>query len=205
MRKPEDYSHDPGEFESIAGAALVGYLGILTPDGYPRVVPLNFVNDGQVIYFHGAGGGEKFNVLKDSPRITFSIDIPYSVIPSYWISKTSAGGATMFFKSALVKGRCRIVEGLEEKIHALELLMKKYQPEGNYKPIRADDPAYQSLLDKTIVFRIDADRFDIKTKFHQKKSAEHKRKLIRLLEERNQGPDLATAALLKELIEPSRE
>jgi nitroimidazol reductase NimA-like FMN-containing flavoprotein (pyridoxamine 5'-phosphate oxidase superfamily) len=200
MDQSKDKSADSHEFEVVAGKALVGHLGINTPDGYPRVVPLNFVADGQIIYFHGAHHGEMCEVLKTEPKVTFSIDRPYSVIPSYWISKISAAASTMFYKSILVKGRAVVVDDIDEKIRALSLLTKKYQPEGGYRPIKEDEPAYNPILKNTMVYRIDTDRIDIRINFHQKKNSAHKKKLIHFLEERGQGPDIETAAILKEML-----
>ena len=201
MTRSEYKSSDPNDFEFIVTTALVGYLGIFTPDGYPRVVPLNFAADGETIYFHGANRGEKFEVLKAEPKVSFSIDIPYSVIPSYWTSKISAAAATMFFKSILIKGRAVVVTDIDEKIRGLRLITEKYQPEGGYRPIKSDEPAYNPILKNTMVYRIDPDQAELRVKFNQKKSSDYKRKLIRNLEERNQGPDLATAKILKKMLD----
>lgn len=185
----------------ISEKALVGQLGLLTQDGYPRVIPVNFIADGDIIYFHGAVHGEKFGLLSDGPPVTFSMYIPYSVIPSYWIAGDNAGGATMYFKSVLIKGRCLIADSAVEKVHALQLLMDKYQPEGGYLPITLENPDYRSLLEKTAVFRIEPDQIHLKVKFHQKKSREFKLAVIRHLEKRRRGPDLATAEVLRSMLE----
>lgn len=200
MRKSEYASGDHHDFEFLVTNALVGYLGILTQDGYPRVIPMNFAADGKIIYFHGATFGEKHEALKSGPKVTFSIDIPYSVIPSHWTSKISAGAATMLYKSTLIKGRCRIVDDVDKKVHALQLITNKYQPDGGYRPITADEPTYNPLLKNTAVFRIDADHIDIKVNFRQRKNPDYKKKIIRKLEERSQGPDLATAEILRKLL-----
>jgi len=201
MTRSEYETANPEEFRIIVETAPVGYLGILTPDGYPRVVPLNFVADGEIIYFHGANRGEMYEVLKEEPKVTFSIDLPYSVIPSYWTSKKSAGAATMFYKSALVKGRCRLVDTPDEKARILALLTARYQPEGGHDPIRHDSRTYKHILKATIVYRIDPDRVDVHVNFRQKKSDDYKRKLIRKLEERGRGTDLATAEIIHAMLE----
>jgi nitroimidazol reductase NimA-like FMN-containing flavoprotein (pyridoxamine 5'-phosphate oxidase superfamily) len=178
MRRSEYKSDDPAEYRFITETAEVGHLGFITPDGYPRVVPLNFVADSRVIYFHGATGGEKYEVLKANPKVTFNIDIPYSILPSYWTSKENAGTKTCLFKSVLIRGRCKVVDEDVECIKALNLLMERYQPEGRYKPISADEPIYANLLKTTAVFRIDAEQTDIKIKFPKNKPDEHKKMLI---------------------------
>jgi uncharacterized protein len=181
-------------------SALVGHVGIMTPDGYPRVVPMNFAADGNTIYFHGGIHGELFTVMSASPKVTFSVDIPYSVVPSYWTSQISAGAATMLYKSILIKGQGIIVFDPDEKIAALRLITEKYQPEGGYKPITRDEPTYHSLLKGTAVYRINPDRIDVRINLRQKKSVEYRRKLIERLEHRAQGPDLATADVIRNML-----
>jgi nitroimidazol reductase NimA-like FMN-containing flavoprotein (pyridoxamine 5'-phosphate oxidase superfamily) len=200
-----DYeTFDPGDFESVS-AVPVGSLGIMTDDAYPRVVPVNFVAVRRKVYFHGAAHGEKHRLLKASPPVTFSAYLPYSIIPSYWIHKDNAGGATMFFKSLLWRGRCRIVDDLEEKAGMLQRLMEKYQPEGGFVAVTAEEPQYRDLLGRTIVFRIDADRIHLRVKFHQKRDAAYKISLIHLLEQRRQGPDMATAKVLRGMLKQDQK
>jgi nitroimidazol reductase NimA-like FMN-containing flavoprotein (pyridoxamine 5'-phosphate oxidase superfamily) len=193
-------SDDHQAIDRVLSTAPVGHLGILTPDGYPRVVPLNYVSCGETIYFHGARHGEKYEVLQSGPKVSFNVDIPYSVIPSNWTSKSNAGTATMFYESVLIKGRCTIVENPDEKTMALQKLMEKFQPEGGYKPISNDEPIYQSLLSKTAIFRIEADQVDLKVKFNQDKSPEYKQMLILELEKRSEGMDLKTAEVLRTML-----
>lgn len=200
MTKTDDLSYLQEEFDTIVKAALVGHVGIMTPDGYPRVVPMNFAANGNNIYFHGGMHGELFTVMSSSPKVTFSVDIPYSVIPSYWTSQISAGAATMLYKSVLIKGRGVIVDDPDEKIAALRLITEKYQPEGGYKPITRDEPTYHSLLKGTAVYRITPDRIDVRINLRQRKSAKYRRKLIERLEIRAQGPDLATADVIRSML-----
>ncbi|MCP4568146.1 MAG: pyridoxamine 5'-phosphate oxidase family protein [FCB group bacterium] len=201
MRRTEHKCGDITEFETISSSADVGYLGLLTTDGYPRVIPVNFATEGETVYFHGAIEGEKYDLLKESPKVTFSMNLVYSYIPSYWTSKKSAGTATMFYKSALIKGRGSIVTDEQEKAFALNLLMKKHQPEGGYQPITADDPLYEHIFKATAIFRIDADQIDIKINFRKKKSREYNLGLIKNLENRGMGRDLATAAEIRKILE----
>ena len=201
MRRTEYQSDDKAQWRQIVTEAAVGYLGMITPDGWPRVVPMNFAAAvDRTIYFHGAAEGEKFTVLQESPKVTFSIDLAYSVIPSYWISKKNAGGATMYYKSALVKGRCVIVEDIDEKVAALKLLMEKYQNDGGYQDITADSKTYRGLLKATAIFRIDPEDIDIKINFRQKKSLDFHRKIIKNLTDRGTPLDLKTAEEIKKLI-----
>ncbi len=180
-------------FDQIVSEAEVGYLGIMTEDGYPRVVPVNFVSIDRVIYFHGAVEGEKYDLLKQSPKVTFSVDIPLSIIPSYWLSDKNAGGATHLFKSILIKGRGRIVNDDNARCFALQKLMEKYQPEGKFLPITSDEKEYDKVLSITAVFRIDADEVTIKVKLPIDKPEKFKHALIENLRQRGTVIDLKTA------------
>lgn len=188
MRRKKLESKDMAVFDQIVSEAEVGYLGIITKDGYPRVVPVNFVSIERVIYFHGAVEGEKFDILKGSPKITFSVDIPLSIIPSYWLSDKNAGGATHLFKSILVKGRCGIVNDQNARCIALQKLMEKYQPEGNFLPITPGEKEYEKILAITGVFRIDAEDVTIKVKIPTDKPS-----LVEHLRKRGTPIDLKTA------------
>ncbi|MFQ5500018.1 MAG: pyridoxamine 5'-phosphate oxidase family protein [Candidatus Zixiibacteriota bacterium] len=171
----------------------VGQLGIITDDGYPRVVPVNFVAEGTTVFFHGADEGEKFSVLIRNPKVTFSVSKPYSIIPSYWLAKDYACPATALYKSVQINGMIRIIDDLLEKARVLNLLMDKLQPEGGYKTIDPSEKMYAAALSKVQVFRIETEHFSAKSKFAQNKPESVRRELIVRLEQRNQGMDRVTA------------
>ncbi|MFH1699642.1 MAG: pyridoxamine 5'-phosphate oxidase family protein [Candidatus Zixiibacteriota bacterium] len=193
MRRKKLESKDMAVFDQIASEADVGYLGIMTKDGYPRVIPVNFISIDRVIYFHGAVEGEKYDLLVLTPRVTFSVDIPLSIIPSYWLSDNNAGGATHLFKSVLIKGRAGIVNDKNARCFALQKLMEKYQPEGNFLPITSGEKEYDKILLITAVFRIDADDVTIKVKLPTDKPEGYKLSLIENLRKRGTPIDLKTA------------
>jgi len=203
MRKHKLQSHDMAVYDEVMAAAEVGYLGITTPEGYPRVVPLNFTAVNRIIYFHGAVEGEKYGVLKTNPRVTFAVDVPYSVIPSYWLSSIGSTGATHYFKSVLIKGTGRIVHNDFERHGALQKLMEKYQPEGNFPEVTTQEEVYKSVMQRTAIFRVDPDHIDIKIKFCQNKPEPFQRALITKLEERGTPRDLRTAAEIRKMLDES--
>jgi nitroimidazol reductase NimA-like FMN-containing flavoprotein (pyridoxamine 5'-phosphate oxidase superfamily) len=193
MRRKKLESKDMAVFDQIVSEAEVGYLGIMTEDGYPRVVPVNFVSIDRVVYFHGAVEGEKYDLIKQSPKVTFSVDIPLAIIPSYWLSDENAGGATHLFKSILIKGRAGVVNDNNARCFALQKLMEKYQPEGQFLPIAPDEKEYDKILSITAVFRIDAENVTIKVKLPTDKPENYKLSLIDNLRKRGTAVDLKTA------------
>ena len=194
----------PGDLallEAISRHTDVGYLGIVTPDGYPRVVPVNFALLGDRIYFHGATRGEKFEVFQSEPKVTFCIAVPYAQLPSHWRSPEYACPATQYFKSVLIRGRGVLVSDTVEKATALQALMEKHQPEGKYRKITATEPLYTKAIPGVAIFRIDPDRIDIRTKFGDQLSRETRLKLIAKLRERREPMDLETAAEMEARLE----
>jgi nitroimidazol reductase NimA-like FMN-containing flavoprotein (pyridoxamine 5'-phosphate oxidase superfamily) len=191
-------------FEAIAGRAQVGYLGITTPDGYPRVVPVNFATVGDRVYFHGARTGEKYESLATGQNVTFCIAVPYSMIPSYWRSTDYACPATQYFESVLIRGRGVVVSDPAEKAKALQALMDNHQPEGGFKRIDPDDRLYTKAVAEVAIFRIDPDRIDFRTKFGDHLSAEIRRLIITKLKERNIGVDKITAREMERRLETSQ-
>lgn len=193
MRRHELESRDPLLFAELASRCEVGYLGLVTADGTPRVVPLNFAAVGQDIFFHGALAGEKFDLLRDSPRVSFMMALPYSVLPSYWFAKGYACPATHYFKSVDARGTCAPCEDVVQKARGLQALMEKYQPEGEFTPITADNPLYTKALRTVGVYRIAVASWTGKMKFGVNETEAMRWKMIDRLRERGEPRDLETA------------
>ncbi len=190
MRKDKFQITDLSRAEELYDE-MVGRVGITTTDGYPRIIPVNFVYLNKSFYFHGATAGEKFDLFKTNPKITFQIDKAYSVLPSNWFD--SGCNATICYKSVYMKANGFIVEDNTEKAVSLQALMEKHQDIGTFIPITANDPTYVKVMKATAIFRVDPIHIDIKFKFAQSYSKEIRQKLVNNLKERNEGDDLATA------------
>lgn len=200
MRRIESQIKDPSEVKRLAAACDVGFLGITDPDGYPRVVPVNFVLIGESIYIHGASEGEKYDRLKTGPKVSFSFIEPYSMIPSSWQSEEYACSATVFYKSVYMRGLGSIVDDPEEKAAALQALMEKHEPEGDFLAIRADEPLYAKALADVAIFKVVPDRVTTKFKFGQNLSETLRRSLIDKLRERGTDLDIRTAAEIEKTL-----
>lgn len=192
MRKTAYFSNNPEHYADLM-AETIGRVGLVTSDGYARIIPVNFVEENQAIYFHGALEGEKYDLFQQKPKITFQIEKTYALIPSYWLGEKNGCTATIFYKSLFARGNGLIVEDKAEKFEALQLLMEKDQGEGGYLPFHVDEPLYQKIIDQTGIYRLDLTMVDMKVKFGQNRSETVRRDLIAKLKERGQPLDLATA------------
>ena len=195
MRRRELASTDAALFAEIAARAEVGHFVIVTADGWPRAVAVNFCAVGQRIYFHGALAGEKHDAVArpGGARAGFTMNLPHSLIPSHWTAPGHACPATHFFKSVEIKGRCTLVDDPAEKAAALQALMEKYQPEGGFDPIDPGAARYAKALAGVGVYRIDPESWTGKVKFGQNEPTRLRRRFVEELRRRGRPEDLATA------------
>jgi len=197
MRRQDCENRDTRELEGVLARADWGTLGLVSAQGTPVLVPLNFVfHEGRII-FHGAKAGEKFGLIQESPQASFLVVEAYAQVPSYAFDPVNACPATQYFKSVLVKGRVEEVRDPVQKAGALEAMMKKLQPEGGYEPIQAESPTYQASLRGVAVFALTCEEVTGKFKLGQKLSSDARAKVEAVLEARGCPMDPETIALMR--------
>ena len=163
----------------------------LCNDNKPYSVPINFVKIEDNIYFHGGKKGKKMEFIKNNSFASFSVVQPYSMIQSYFSStENMACPATHFFKSIIIDGNIKIVDNYDEKVLALESLMKKLQPEGKYKPLNYE--VYKKVIDVTEVFKLIPTKLKGKIKLGQHLPKERFDMIIEHLEQRGSDIDKLT-------------
>ncbi|MDH4120677.1 MAG: pyridoxamine 5'-phosphate oxidase family protein [Deltaproteobacteria bacterium] len=202
MRRDEFETHGPQEIEALLTQAPIGQLGLALPQGGVRVVPVNFVYLEESIFFHGALDGEKFHAMAHGPRAAFSVDIPYALIPSHWMGRDYACPATQFFKSVHIQGKGGVVGNLDLAARVLNAIMRKYQPEGGYRPITLTDPLYKKALQEVAVYQLTVGSVSMKSKFGQNKSETLRRQLMARLAERNAPMDRETIVEIEKTLTP---
>jgi uncharacterized protein len=198
MRRREFEITDPQELATVLDAIEWGTLALVTPQGLPLQVPLNFVRLDGHLYFHGSPAGEKVATLRQNGAASFLVVDPHALLPSYFFDPDNACPATQFFKSVLVKGKARLVEDLGEKAKALQALMVKLQPEGKFEPIAVDNPRYQAALKGVAVIALSMDAVSGKFKLGQNLSTNLAGKVTELLEERQGPQDPRTIEAMKQ-------
>lgn len=192
MRRDDFLFTDDVFFNQVARNCQVGYLALITADGYPRSIALNFVATEKAIYFHGALAGEKFDIISTGTPVGFTMAWELSYIPSNWIGPEFACPATQLFKSVEIKGQCSVVTDLSEKAAGLQALMEKHQPEGNYLSFSPEEKMYKKALQHTGVFRVDMESWQGKARLYQEKPQDFQAKIISKLKERGLPVDLET-------------
>jgi len=122
-----------------------GRVASIDKDGYPQVIPMNFVYFNNAIYMHSHPFGEKLDNIRRNPQVGFEVDQHMCFLPSYYFHPTDASQADTLYISVVIKGRAEIVEGSEEKAKALNALMEKYQKEGRYEVLDAHMPVVEEV------------------------------------------------------------
>lgn len=105
--------------ESILVYGITGVLSVLTPEGYPYGVPVNYVYEDGVIYIHGASQGLKIESIRHEDKVSFCVIALDQVEPETFSTR---------YQSVIAFGKARILESQEEIDHALWIFSRKYNP-----------------------------------------------------------------------------
>ena len=158
-----------------------GRIASIDANGFPQIIPMNFVFTNDVIYMHSHIRGEKLENIKRNDKVGFEVDRSLEFLPSYFFDPTDASLADTLYISVVMKGTCTIVEDKEEKTLALNGLMKKYQPEGDYEPMNPK----MEVLNEVAVIKIIPNTMRGKYKIGQTLKREEKLELAENIFKRN--------------------
>ncbi|GED70531.1 pyridoxamine 5'-phosphate oxidase [Brevibacillus reuszeri] len=120
---------DKRKIEAFLQQARVGHLGMV--DGQlPYVVPLNFVWTNGKLYFHGATGGRRNQVMSANSEVCFTVCEEYGTITDPVPAKTDTA-----YMSVMVFGKAESVTDLDEATHMLQEMIHKYVPGYYNRPL----------------------------------------------------------------------
>ncbi len=186
---------DINEIYSILDNATYGTLA-LSKGITPYSVPINFVRVDNIIYFHGSKRGKKMEFLKHNKNVSFSVVESEAIIPSYFSSNNNlACPATTFFRSVIIEGVAEVVTEYNQKVLALNALMKKLQSEGKY--IDLSNSIYKKSIDATNIIKIVPYNIDAKAKLGQNLKKDRFNLIIKNLKKRGLKEDLKLINLMR--------
>jgi nitroimidazol reductase NimA-like FMN-containing flavoprotein (pyridoxamine 5'-phosphate oxidase superfamily) len=131
------------------------------------------------------------NIKRDS-KVGFEVDKNLEFLPSYFSDPDDASLADTFYISVVIKGNAKIVEDKDEKVHALNGLMKKYQPEGGYLPMTSD----MEVLEHTAVIKVIPKEMNGKYKIGQNMSKKDKIDIANKILEKNSSTARETLEIM---------
>ena len=158
-----------------------GRISSIDENGYPQIIPMNFVFINDVIYMHSHIRGEKLDNIRRNQKVGFEVDKSLEFLPSYFSDPTDASLADTLYISVVIKGNGSIVSDREEKTTALNGLIKKYQPEGGYEPIKPE----MDVLNEVEVIKIVPESLRGKYKIGQNMDMKSRIDLARQILQRN--------------------
>ena len=159
----------------------VGRISSIDENGYPQIIPMNFVFLNGFVYMHSHTRGEKIDNINRNNKVGFEVDRELEFLPSYFEDPKDASLADTLYISIVIKGKASLVTDREEKTLALNGLMKKYQPEGVYDPIQSA----MKVLDSVAVIKVIPDTLYGKYKIGQHMRTENRMDLAEKILKRN--------------------
>jgi nitroimidazol reductase NimA-like FMN-containing flavoprotein (pyridoxamine 5'-phosphate oxidase superfamily) len=121
MRRQELEITERAEIESIIAEAQVCRLAMCDGDR-PYMVPLSFGYSGNTLYFHCATEGRKLDVLGKNSNVCFEMDVEVDVKRG-----DTACEFGMNYRSVIGFGTASILDDTDQKIEALDVIMKHYK------------------------------------------------------------------------------
>ena len=158
-----------------------GRIASIDDNGFPQIIPMNFVFINDSVYMHSHIRGEKLDNIRRNQKVGFEVDKSLEFLPSYFSDPADASLADTLYISVIIKGNAGIVSDKEEKTNALNGLMEKYQPEGGYEPIRSD----MDVLKEVEVIKIVPESLRGKYKIGQNMDMKSRIDLAKKIFERN--------------------
>ena len=120
MRRKEKEITEASAIEAIIKKSLVCRLA-LSDGNFPYIVPLCFGYRDKVLYFHGSLKGKKIDIIRKNQNICFEFDINTEIVKA-----EDACHWSMKYKSVIGFGKAVLLEDLDEKRKALNIIMSQY-------------------------------------------------------------------------------
>ncbi len=159
----------------------VGRISSIDVNGFPQIIPMNFVFLNDAVYIHSHVKGEKLDNISKNNKVGFEVDRELEFLPSYFEDPSNASLADTLYISVVIKGHASLISDRDEKTLALNGLMEKYQPEGCYDPLQSD----MRVLDAVSVIKIIPQTLHGKYKIGQNMNSEDRMNLAQKILKKN--------------------
>ena len=170
----------------------VGRISSIDVDGFPQIIPMNFVFRNDAVYMHSHVKGEKLDNISQNNKVGFEADRELEFLPSYFEDPHNAALSDTLYISIVIKGTASFVSSREEKTMALNGLMEKYQPEGFYDPLKSD----MRVLDAVSVIKIIPQKLHGKYKIGQHMNSNDRMVLAKKILEKNSATAKTTLKIM---------
>ncbi len=128
-RVPARGVYDRRSIDAILDEALIAHLGF-AHDGHPFVIPMLHARVGDLVYVHGSAASRTIRTLTSGVPATLTVTLVDGVVLA-----RSAFHHSVNYRSVVVLGHARPVEGPDERLRALEALTERLVP-GRWAEVR---------------------------------------------------------------------
>ncbi len=135
--KPERMTTEAAARDILKSCNL-GTLSMITPEGLPYGVPINYYYDeaANALYLHCALKGKKIECLQSHPEVSFSVYKNPVIIEERF---------TTHYDSAIVTGRAEMLTEPEERRGALTALSMALAPNGAHRLAEVVDKYWNAV------------------------------------------------------------
>jgi uncharacterized protein len=153
-RVPARADYDRATIDAILDEALVGHLGFAV-DGQPYVIPTLHARVGDEVYVHGSAASRMVTMLGAGIPACLTVTLVDGLVLA-----RAAFNHSMNYRSVVVLGRARLVEGADERAAALEAFTERLVP-GRWDEVR---PPTRQELKGTRVLALSLDEASAKVR-----------------------------------------
>jgi nitroimidazol reductase NimA-like FMN-containing flavoprotein (pyridoxamine 5'-phosphate oxidase superfamily) len=132
-RLPDKARYDEAAVHAVLDAGLVAHAGFVQ-DGAPVVIPMLYAREGATLLLHGAGKARVMKLLASGAPVCVNVTLLDGIVAA-----RSAFNSSMNYRSAVVFGRGRVIEGEAARLHALERI-SEHVFAGRWAELRAPHP-----------------------------------------------------------------
>lgn len=127
LREKAAYDHET--VHKVLDAGLLAHVAFVQ-DGDPVVVPMLYGREGETLFLHGARKARVIRLLEGTSTASVNVTLLDGLVYA-----RSAFASSMNYRSATVFGKARLVDGRDEKLHALRVISECTMP-GRWAEVR---------------------------------------------------------------------
>lgn len=140
MRR-QDLALTPEESLAILDEIQFAVLCLHDPTGLPYGVPMDYVRQGDSLYFHGSKEGRKVNSMKALPRACAVIIGENEIVPHRFGRQ---------YKSVIVEGGLELIDEPEAKRQVMTWVVQRKSPDY----VEKGKVIIEKMLDRVLVYKM---------------------------------------------------
>lgn len=118
----EKAAYDKAAVHAVLDKALVASVGFVQ-DGSPIVVPMIYGREGETLYLHGARKARIIRLLEQTEQACVNVTLLDGIVYA-----RSTFNSSMNYRSATVFGKPTLIEGYDDKLHAMRAIGEHTMP-----------------------------------------------------------------------------